>query len=207
MTSRSPSPSRSNGCELMGTMTRASSCSTQASPSSGSSGIANHDTGCVSVVPRAGFCPPLFAATTSSRPSSLKSARKTRMYDPRSTSRGRNDPLPRLGAPRRAGVLEVDEVRELAGHDDVGIAVAVHVADGHVLGRARFLALGQRVEVPGVGVDRSVRYPHVPVGYAVVGGVGLVHGDDVQVAVEVEVGHGQAVAAPRGRPRPRRDRR
>ena len=84
-TSRSPSPSRSNGCALMGTTTRASSCSTQASPSSGSSGSANHETGCFSVVPRGGFWPPLFAATTSGRPSSSKSARKTRMYDPRPT--------------------------------------------------------------------------------------------------------------------------
>ena len=68
--------------------------------------------------------------------------------------RGRNDPPPPRGPALLARVLEVDQVRELARHHDVRIAVAVHVADGHVLGRASLLALGQRVEIQGRAAER-----------------------------------------------------
>ena len=111
---------------------------------------------------------------------------------------GRDHAFPALGPARRAGVLEVDEVREFAGNDHVGIAVAVHVADGHVFRRAGLLALGERVEIPDVRVRRPVGDPDMAVRHAVVGDVRFVDGDDVEVAVTVEIRHLQAIAAPDG---------
>ena len=108
---------------------------------------------------------------------------------------GRDDPLPSRRARVGARVLEVDQVRQLAGHDDVQIPVAVHVGDRHILGGTHLLALTQRRELPHIGVGRPEGDPHVSVGHPVVRGVGLVDRDNVHESVLVEVGNRQPVTA------------
>ena len=95
----------------------------------------------------------------------------------------------------RAGVLEVDEMGQLAGGDDVEIAVAVEVRDRHVLGRRGFVALGEGGQAPGGRIGAAEGEPDVALADVAVLGVRLVNRDDVEVAVAVEVGHLEPVAA------------
>ena len=86
--STSPSPSRSTGWELIGQGTSVSGCSIQASPSSGAPAIWKKEISFGSCRARSGSCAPLFGVTTSSLPSSFRSARNTRMNEPRSSVTG-----------------------------------------------------------------------------------------------------------------------
>ena len=86
-------------------------------------------------------------------------------------------------------------MRQLARGDDVQVAIAVQIADRDVFGRARFLTLGQRHQLPSIRIGAAEGDTDVAFGHAIVLIVRLVHGDDVQVAVPVEIGHDQPVAA------------
>ena len=97
----------------------------------------------------------------------------------------------RLGA----GVLEVDQVGQLAGGNDVQIAVAVEVGDGDILGSGGLRPLGEGRQNPGVGVAGAEGEPDVTRPFVAVLGIRLVDGDDVEVAVAVEIGHLESVAA------------
>ena len=94
-----------------------------------------------------------------------------------------------------AGVLEVDEVGQLAGGHDVEIAVAVEVGDGDVLGGRGLVPLGEGCQMPHGGVGAAEGEPDVALADVAVLGVRLVDGDDVDVAVAVEVGHLESVTA------------
>ena len=99
------------------------------------------------------------------------------------------------GAGMFAWVLEVDEVRELGGHHDVQMAIAVHVSQSRIL-RCRGLgALGQGDVRPNMRAGRAEGDAHMAIGLPVVGDVRFMHGHDVLEPVAVEVSHLQAVAA------------
>ena len=95
----------------------------------------------------------------------------------------------------RAGILEIDKVRELARGDDIEPAVAVQVRDRDVFGRTRLGAFDERDGIPDGGISRAECHAHVPFRRAVVLIVRLVRRDDVEMAVSVEVGHDETVAA------------
>ncbi len=105
---------------------------------------------------------------------------------------GGHGPRPLAAADRLGvtGVLEVDQVREFAGSDDVEPAVVVGVADGNVFGGGGFGAFGEGDKFPDVGVGAAEGDADVVVVF--------VDGDDVFIAVLVEVGELEAVAAADG---------
>ena len=116
---------------------------------------------------------------------------------------GEDEPIP----PRRScviatRVLEIDEVRQFAGDDDVRVAVAIDVGDIGVLGCCCLTSFRESREGPLIGVFRAERQPDIPVSDVVVlslvafsrGRVGLMNRDDVHDPVAVEVTARQAVA-------------
>ena len=107
----------------------------------------------------------------------------------------RDQAVPARRSHRAAGVLEINEVRELARDDDVRKAVAVDVADRDVFGRTCLGPFREGHERPDGRVGAAEGDADVPFGRAVVDVVGLVHGNDVREAVAVEIGDDEAVAA------------
>ena len=87
---------------------------------------------------------------------------------------------------------------QLAGGDDVEIAVAVEVGDGDVLGGRGFVSLGEGREMPGGRVGAAEGQADVALADVAVLGIRFVDGDDVEIAVTIEVGHLESVAAADG---------
>ena len=111
----------------------------------------------------------------------------------------RQDQVRPSALPRdRAGILEIDEMREFRCHHHIGPPIAVHVANGCILRCSGKRSLGQRHVVPFMRAGAAESDAHVPVGLAVVAGVGFMHGDDILMSVAVKISHHQSVAATYG---------